>query len=290
VNDKLKAVYLANGREGKAALLQYGFDAIQKNPAISKVKEMEMMADSLLGNRFDKALLADRVGPNPIDDINDLLGTYYLQKGQWETALEVFQRVPAARRDGYGTYSPFSKQFNDRVQFRPSAALSRYNKVELLERLLELEDQARRTTNDTIAARNFFNIGLAHYSMSYYGYNWHMADYFRSGSSGSLAVRRRTTDWVFPHVNAPLGNRENMSMDRAAYYFERALERAPGRESAAEAAFFAAKCQRNMHYAAGSPGPRPFTYFRLLKEVYFDTKFYQMAVEECRTFAWYAGL
>jgi hypothetical protein len=289
VNDKLEAVYRANGREGKAALLQYGFDGIQKNPAINMVKEMEMMADSLLGNRFDKALLADRVGPDPIDDINDLLGTYYLQRGQWETALEVFQRIPAARRDAYGTYFPFSKQFKDRVQFRPSAALSRYNKVGLLERLLELEDQARRTTNDTIAARNFFNIGLAHYSMSYYGYNWHMADYFRSGSSGSLAARRRTTDWIFPHVNAPLGNRENMSMDRASYYFERALERAPGREAAAEAAFFAAKCQRNMHYAAGSPGPRPFTYFRLLKNVYHDTEFYRVAVEECRTFAWFVG-
>ncbi len=289
VNDKLEAVYRANGREGKAALLQYGFDAIQKKPTVNMVKELQAMTDSLLGNRFDKALLADRVGPEPVDDINDLLGTFYLQKGQWETALEVFQRVPAARRDSYGVYAPFSKQFNDRVQYRPSAALTRYNKVELLERLLELEDQARRTTNDTLAARNFFNIGLAHYSMSYYGYNWRMGDYFRSGSSGLRAAQRRTRDWVFPHVNAPLGNRENMSMDRAAYYFERALERAPGREAAAEAAFFAAKCQRNMHYASGSPGQRPFTYFRLLKDVYYDTKFYQVAVEECRTFAWFVG-
>ena len=289
VNDKMEAVYRANGREGKAALLQYGFDAIQKNPAINMVKELEAMTDSLLGNRFDKALLADRVGPNPIDDINDLLGTFYLQKGQWETALEVFQRVPAARRDSYGVYAPFSKQLNDRVQYRPSAAVTRYNKVQLLERLLELEDQARRTTNDTIAARNFFNIGLAHYSMSYYGYNWRMGDYFRSGSSGARAARRRTTDWIFPHVSAPLGNRENMSMDRASYYFERALERAPGREAAAEAAFFAAKCQRNMHYASGSPGQRPFTYFRLLKDVYYDTDFYQKAIAECRTFAWFVG-
>ncbi|WP_020568725.1 hypothetical protein [Neolewinella persica] len=289
VNDKLEAVYRNTGRTGKAALLQYGFDALRMNPMLNHVKELEGMADSLLGNRFDKALLADRIGPTPEDDINDLLGTYYLQKGQWETAIEVFNRVDLGRQEAYGTYAPFIKQFKDRVNFRPSAAAVRYTKADLLARLLELEDEARRTDNDTIAARNFFNIGLAHYNMSYYSYNWQLADNFRSGSSGARAAAKQTRDWVFSHRDAPLGNRESMSMDRASYYFERALERAPGREAAAEAAFFAAKAQRNQHYAAGSPGQRPFTYFRLLKDAYYDTKFYQKAVEECRTFAWFVG-
>lgn len=289
VNDKLEAVYRKSGRTGKAALLQYGFDALQRNPNLNQIREMEAMADSLLGNRFDKALLAERIGPNVEDDINDLLGTYYLQKGQWETAMEMFGRVSAARRESYGTYAPFIRQLNDRVNFRPSATAARFTKTDLLARLLELEDQARRTDNDTLAARNYFNIGLAHYNMSYYGYNWRMADYFRSGSSAARAAKQRNVDWVFSHPEAPLGNRENMSMDRASYYFERALERAPSREAAAEAAFYAAKAQRNQHYAAGSPGQRPFTYFRLLRDAYSDTKFYQTAVEECRTFAWFVG-
>lgn len=289
VNDKIEAVYRNNGRSGKAALLQYGFDALRMNPTLNDVKELEGMADSLLGNRFDRALLADRIGLTPEDDINDLLGTYYLQKGQWETAMEVFNRISLSRQESYGTYAPFTKQFKDRVNFRPSAAAVRYTKADLLARLLDLEDEARRTDNDTIAARNFFNIGLAHYNMSYYSYNWRMGDNFRSGSSGARAAAQRTRDWIFSHRDAPLGNRENMSMDRASYYFERALERAPGREAAAEAAYFAAKAQRNQHYAAGSPGQRPFTYFRLLKDAYPDTKFYQRAVTECRTFAWFVG-
>jgi len=289
VNDKLEAVYRANGRTGKAALMQYGFDAIQKNASLNAVKEMEGMADSLLGNRFDKALLADRVGPTPGDDINDLLGTYYLQKGQWETALEVFRRVPAARRDAYGVFAPFFKQFKDKVRDRPGADLARYNKVDLLERLIVLDDDARRTTNDTVAARNYFNLGLAFYGMSYYSYNWRMADYFRSGASGALAARRANYKWIFPHPDAPLGNRENMDMDLASRFFTKALERAPVREQAAEAAYFAAKTQRNMHYAAGTPGPRPFTYFRLLRDIYGDTRYYRKVVEECRTFAWYVG-
>lgn len=289
VNDKLEAVYRANGQQGKAALLRYGFDAIQKNPQLSYLQELEQMADSLLGNRFDRLLLSDRIGPDPIDDINDLLGTYYLQKGQWETALEVFKRVPAARRDAYGIFAPFYKQLNDKVNDNPSAIYTRYNKVDLLERLVELDDQARRTTNDTIATRNYFNLGLAFYSMSYYSFNWKMGDPFRSGSSGRMAAAKPVYNWLFPHQEAPLKNRENMSMELAMEYFNRALERSPVREQAAQAAFYAAKAQRNMHYAAGSPGPRPFTYFRLLKDTYSDTDFYQEAIAECRTFAWFVG-
>ncbi|MEL7163466.1 MAG: hypothetical protein AAFN92_22100, partial [Bacteroidota bacterium] len=291
VNDKLEAVYYRTGRRGKATLMQYGFDALQKNPEMSTINELQAMADSLLGNDFDRRLLALRVGPEAEDDINDLLGTWYLQQGQWETALEIFQRIPTARRDAYGTYAPFGQQFNDRVHnYRPSATMARYNKVDLLERLIELEDDARRTTNDTIAARNYFNIAVAHYNMSYYGYNWRMADYFRSGSSGVRAVRTYRPDGVFPHAEAPLGNRENFSMDRATYYFKRALTRAPNREAAARTLYFLAKTERNRHYDLGRPGgARPFTYFRQLRDEYTDTEFYQRAVAECRTFAWFVG-
>jgi len=290
VNDKLEAVYYRTGRRGKAALMQYGFDALQKNPQRNTVTELEAMTDSLLGNDFDRRLIAYRIGEDAQADIDDLLGTYYLQQGQWETALEVFQRIPTARRDAYGTFYPFEKQFGDRVNFSPSATLPRFNKVDLLERLISLEDDARRSVNDTVATRNYFRIGLAHYNMSYYSYNWRMADYFRSSSSGARATRRYLPDGVFSHVHAPLGNRENFGMDRASYYFKRALTRAPSREAAAEILYYLAKTERNVHYALGRPGgARPFSYFRRLRDEYNDTKYYQLAVEECKTFAWFVG-
>lgn len=287
VNDKLEAVYYATGRKGKAGLMQYGFDAIAKNPELTTITELKNMGDSLLGNRFDRILLEERIGPDARDDINDLLGTYYLQRGQWETALEVFKRIPAARRDAYGRFSPFVKQFRDRVSYSPSKTLATYNKVELLERLIELEAEARATTNDTIATQNYFNIGLAHYNMSYYSYNWRFADEFRSGSSGAKAARRLHPEWVFDHIDAPFGNKENFNMDRARYYFERALSRSPSREASAEATFYAAKTERNQNYAAARA--RSFGYFRSLRDNYAGTRFYQRAIEECRTFAWYAG-
>lgn len=288
VNDKLEAVYYATGRKGKAALMQYGFDALQKNPELGTLTELVGMGDSLLGNRFDKLLLNRRIGENAQDDINDLLGTYYLQRGQWEAGLEVFKRIPAARRDAYGLYYPFIKQFKDRVKLRQSTNdMTQYNKVDLLERLVSLEEEAKRTLNDTIATRNYFSIGLAHYNMSYYSYNWRFSDPFRSGASGARAVKKRAPDWVFSHPEAPFGNKENFNMDRARYYFERALSRAPIKEAAAEAIYYSAKTERNQNYAAARA--RTFGYFQNLQEGYSDTRFYQRTVEECKTFAWFVA-
>ena len=290
VNDKLEAVYRQTGRAAKADLLRYGFDAIQKNPSIDALRSLDRMADSLNRNRFDRALLADRVGPHAVDDINNLLGNDYLQRGQWKAALELYRRIPASRIDAYGRFVPFERQFNDRVSYVPPADATTYNKVQLLARLDELEEEADRTTNDTIAARNYFNIGLALYNMSYFSYNWSFADAFRSGTSAARAAASPTPTEVFSHAGAPLGNREHFSMDQPRYYFERALRRAPDKEAAAMAAYYAAKTERNEYYARGRPGgTRPFTYFRLLQENYADTEFYARVVEECRTFAWFVG-
>ena len=290
VNDKLEIIYEKRGRPGKAALLKHGFHAIQKNPQLPMINELMAMTDSLGGNPFDRGLLANRLGNNPIDDLNHLTGLYYLQRGQWEIALEYFIEIPAARRDGFGRYAPFVKQFADRVNYTPDASATRYNKVELLERLLELEEEARRTANDTLAARNYFNLGLAHYNMSYFSYNWAMADAFRSATSIDRVARSQVRGSVVPHRNAPLGNLENFNMDRARYYFERAAGRAPSKEASAEALYYAAKAERNEHYAAGRPGgKRPFTYFQRLKEDYGETRYYNYLVDECKTFAWFAG-
>ena len=290
VNDKLEAVYRQTGRTAKADLLQYGFDALQKNPSIDALRALDRMADSLNRNRFDRALLRDRIGPHAVADINNLLGNDYLQRGQWKAALELYRRIPTDRIEAYGRFAPFEQQLNDRVHYTPPADRATYNKVQLLTRLDELEDEADRTTNDTLAARNYFNIGLALYNLTYFGHNWSFADAFRSGTSAARAAASPEPRQVFSHADAVLGNREHLSMDQPRYYFERALRRAPDRESAARAAYYAAKAERNEYYARGRPGgQRPFTYFRLLEESYADTEFYASLVEECRTFAWFVG-
>ena len=288
VNNKLELVYRRTGRGTKADLLQYGFGAIAKNASIDDLRALERMADSLNRNRFDRALLTDRIGPAPAAGITNLLGNHYFQRGQWKTALEIYRRIPPAELERLGRFSPFVRQLSDRVDFSPPADRATYNKVQLLERLDALEEEADRTTNDTVAARNYFNIGLALYNLSYFGYDWRFADVFRSGTSAALAARSPVATEILPHPYAPLGNRETFTMDQPRYYFERALRRAPDRESAARAAYFAAKTERNEHYARGRPGgSRPFSYFGLLRDSYADTDFYSELIAECRTFAWF---
>lgn len=288
VNDKLEKVYAQRGQPAKANLMRYGWDAIQQNPQITVADELLALSDSLTGNAFDRGLLRERIGETVESDLQHLKGLYYLQRGQWEIALKYFIKIPAARRDDYGTFAPFVKQFHDRVNYAPDPSLTRYNKVELLERLLALEDEARQSENDTVAARNYFNIGLAHYNLSYFSYNWQFADAFRSATSAARAARAYNPTSTFSHPDAPLGNLENFNMDRAAYYFERAFTRAPSREAAAEALYYAAKAARNQHYATGRPGgQRPFLHFTRLQNDYSRTRFYQHVVEECRTFAWF---
>ncbi|NJB87228.1 hypothetical protein GGR26_003008 [Lewinella marina] len=288
VHRKLEAVYRQSGQQAKANLLRYGFGAIAKNPGIESLLTLERLADSL--NRFDRALFADRMGSAPRVDIQNLIGNHYLQRGQWKAALEIYRRIPTESLEAYGRFAPFERQLRDRVHYNPPADAATYNKVQLLQRLDELEEEADRSTNDTLAARNYFNIGLALYNLSYFSYNWAFADVFRSGSSAARAAAARTPTSVFSHVNAPLGNLEHFSMDQPLYYFERALRRAPDREAAALAAYYAAKAERNQHYALGRPGgERPFTYFSILRDDYADTEFYDELIAECRTFAWYVG-
>ena len=289
INDKLEVVYRQTGKEGKATLLRYGFDAIQKHPQLSMIDELNGMADSLTGNIFDRRLLEVRAGKNVTNDLHHLTGLYYLQRGQWEIALDNFRKIPAARRADYGTFAPFVKQFHDRVNFSPPGTAARYDLVTLIERLNILEEEARQTRNDTVATRNYFNLGLAHYNSSYFSYNWKFGDDFRSSTSAERAAKRRSSLSVFSHSDAPLGNLENMNMDRARYYFERAAAQAPTREAAVEALYYAAKAERNGHYAAGRPGgERPFTNFTRIEGEYRDTRYYNYLIEECRTFAWFA--
>ncbi|THH37845.1 hypothetical protein [Neolewinella litorea] len=290
VNRKLEAVYRQSGREAKANLLRYGFGAIAKNPSIESLLALERLADSLNRNRFDRALFADRIGTDPVADLQNLIGNHYLQRGQWKAALEIYRRIPPDRIDDYGRFVPFERQLRDRVNYTPPADAGTYNKVQLLQRLDELEEAADKSTNDTLAARNYFNIGLALYNLTYFSYNWAFADVFRSGTSAARAAGARSPTNVFSHVNAPLGNLEHFSMDQPLYYFERALRRAPDREAAALAAYYAAKAERNQHYALGRPGgERPFSYFSILRDEYRDTDFYDELIAECRTFAWYVN-
>ncbi len=126
--------------------------------------------------------------------------------------------------------------------------------------------------------------------MTYFGYSWKAADYYRSGAS----MQRRHLkdgDSVTPHHLYPGGNREVFDCSRAQFYFEKARILAENPELAARATFMAAKCERNEYYvkSASSDVPRTYFYFNVLKENYPNTRFYARAIRECKYFKAYAS-
>lgn len=288
VNDKFRDVYLANGQRGKANLLAYGLDDFRYNLDINQVNELEAIAADTTRNTFDRQLLLEKGGEEALSDLIDMKATYYLQRGQLAAAYSVFKTMPEADWPNYGEYTPFVPFFNDRVnhvQF--SDTIRTYNKGQMMARFLELEQEAETTTNPDEAARKFFAVGLGYYNMSYFSYNWKAADYFRSSTSAARAAKGQGKNFVFSTTESSSGNFENMSMERALYFFERARTRAYDPEIAASATFWAAKTERNTNYAKGRP--RTFGYFRILQDYYKSTRLYQKAVNECRTFAWFSG-
>lgn len=288
ITDKFRQVYRVNNERAKATLLTYGLAELKYKLDIDLLNEMSIIGADTLSNSFVRRLLFERGGPNVNNHIKDMQASYYLQRGQLAAAFRIFKEIPEENWNDYGNFRPFEPLLNDQVHQPPLDVIARsYNKGEMMQRMLVLEQEAEEAIDADEASKKFFSLGLAYYNISYFGYAWKAADYFRSGSSAALAARKEGQNYIFPNRTTPYGNYEAMSMDRALYYFERARTRAVDPEQAAICTFFAAKAERNNNYAKGNP--RTFGYFRILADYYKNTKFYEKAIEECRTFAWYSG-
>ncbi|MEM6398395.1 MAG: hypothetical protein AAF741_18745 [Bacteroidota bacterium] len=296
--DKFRALYLLDGQRAKAFLLRYELDELRFDLDRPLLNELLMLADS---NRiadegvrpeedFDRQLLIARGGVNAENDLNDMLATYYLQRGQLEAAQEVFSRIPKEYQNDYGIYYPYLVQFTDRVNYRPIDTIRSYNKAQFFASMVDLEQDARRSLDPDESAKDYFVLGLAFYNMSYFSYNWRMADYFRSGTSAGRLLNGNRRDFTFSTLQSRFDNYENMSMDKALYYFEEARRMAEDPEIAARATYFAAKAERNIDYSNGLLGPtRNYTYFSILRDQYEDTQAYDRALAECKTFKWFVG-
>lgn len=290
IYDKFRDAYRDNNEMGKAFLLTHELNDLRYNLDINLLEEFYALAADTNDNSFEKRLLLERSGPNAMNDMIDMEATYYLQRGQIKLASKLFSKIPVENRDDYGNYAPFIARFKDRVNMRISDTVRLYNKAELYQKIIELEEEAALSTDPEAAARKYFGIGLAYYNMSYFGYNWKAADYFRSDNSAVKAANGQGNNFVFRTRAYNGGNYENMSMEQARYYFERSRRKTADPEAGARAAYWAAKTERNEYYTSGKPGgQRPFGYFGLLADHYSDTEYYQKIIEECRTFAWFTG-
>jgi hypothetical protein len=296
LQDKMAYLFRQYQQGGKAFLSQHPLSDLKPNPSLEMLDDLIAAALKADQTSFER-LLMDK---NPVNDILDMKAVLLMSTGQMEAAFETFKRIPATNWDEYGNFSPFRETTKDCVHCFQRAdtglVVSGLNRGELLESLLDLEYKAKADLEK--AASHYYRLGVAHYNISFFGYEWRAMDYFRSGST--WASINKGKNGVYPYWQYPVGNRENTDLSRALYFFEKARLLATDPELGAKAAFYAARCEQKMFFQ--SPGYRPppcrncipaipaefLSNFNRLKTLYAGTDFYQLIIKECKYFELYA--
>ena len=296
VKDKLTKLYKEKDYNGKAFLEEYKLNQLKYFPQLEIIDELIAVCQKENRSKLENEMVLKKDGITTIEsDLWDMKGTYYLGQMQLESALEAFRQMPRKDRDDFGLFNPFREQLVDCVNCRIIDTAS-YNKTVILEQILELEYKAKADMEN--GAAYYYQIGNALYNMTYFGFEWEVADYFRSGTSwGGL----KSGEAVFSHGNAPFGNHETINCSLPLYYYDKAFRLTKSNELSARAAFMAAKCQQNLYFAQKGSDYSIFgnqipnvpdeyrQYFKILKDYYSGTAFYEEVVEECLYFEKYVA-
>ncbi len=295
VKDKLTHLYAEQGFRGKAFLEEYTLNQLKYNPQLPIIEELIAICRKEDKSKLEKEMVMKSDGVTTIEsDLWDIKGTYYLGQMQLESALEAYRQMPRKDRDQFGLFNPFREEFVDCVNCRVIDTAG-YNKTVILEQILELEYKAKADMEK--GAFYYYQIGNALYNMTYFGYEWEVADYFRSGASW---YGLKTGEHVFTKPNAPFGNRETVNCSLPLYYYDKAFRLASNNELAARAAFMAAKCQQNQFFTEKGSDyttygnqipyvPNAYRqYFKIIKDYYAETQFYSEVVQECLYYEMYA--
>ena len=295
LQDKMAWLYREYKQEGKAFLCEQPLDDLKPNPQLNLLDDMIATALKPTQTSFERLLMEN----NPANNLLDIKATLLMSKGEMEAAFETYKRIPAANWDDYGQYNPFRETFRDCIScYLRSDSLgvsTYYNKGDLMQELLDLEYKAKGDLDG--AARHYYQLGLAYYNMSYFGYAWKAMDYFRSGSTWSKLHKSTSQEGdsrVYAYQLFPYGNRENTGLSRALYFFEKARLLATTQELAARAAFQAARCEQKIFFQTPDYKPEPccnriprlpeeyLVNFSRLKEQYRETEFFKLIVKECK--------
>ncbi|MEL7249898.1 MAG: hypothetical protein AAFO03_15825 [Bacteroidota bacterium] len=284
INDKLRLLYREQGSGAKAYLMEYSLAQLKAKPDIEIIDELIDICRKEDRTRFEKELVEYDNGTTIENELLNTKSAYLLGGGYLETALTVMKEIPELEWDNYGQFNPFVRRFKDCVNCLLPDSVTTYNRTELIQRMLDMEFEARAATSPDQAASIYFDLGEAFYNMTYYGQAWKATDMFRSGSSAYVAFYNKGEN-NFAHQGLPLGNTENFNCDRALRYFDLARRTAQSKEIQVAAAYMSAKCERNDFYT--SRARRTYDYFGIIETDYQDTEFYKRIVGECRDFQAY---
>jgi hypothetical protein len=216
-------------------------------------------------------------------DILEIQGTLYLSKYQFNEAISVLYDIRNELE--YLHADPFTVNIRDCILCAARSVTEKfYTKYTFALRVNEIVKEIM--TNKKNLAENYFMLANAYYNMSYFGNSWMMTDFYRS----SLA------NYYSPN---------NLDWSQAEEHYLKAMTHSNDKEFVAKCTFMAAKCEQNRFYLDkgylvddneyhGNCEQNPQikkenyrTYFKVLKDKYSKTKFYQEALKECKYFNYF---
>jgi hypothetical protein len=295
LSDKMAHLYQQADRPGKGFLAQHPPRELSYNPDPEVLDDLISVSNKVDKSGYERILLQNRQGKDITNDLWNMKGIYFLSRFQMEAAVESFKRIPATEREQFGLFNPFYFRFSDCVHCPPPKDTLQYDRVELVQKLLELDYLGKADLEK--GAYHYFQLGLGLYNMTYYGYAWRAMDLFRSGANWYP-----DPDHIYPSWLSPTGNYEVKDCSEPLQYFEisRRLAHDSDKELAARAAFMAARCRQKMYFNSPDfkyrPGsnvipalpPEYREYYDLLISEYRSTEFYREIIQECLYFRAYA--
>jgi hypothetical protein len=297
LQDWLSQNYAGDSHPGKAILAAYPPSALGYNPNLAVLDDLLKLADSNDPVLLERTMMMDTSPDRIRAQLLELKGAYLLSMGQPEAALATLRKIKPSEEVRLTKFSPFREKVGERVHREVYDTLF-LTRRQIAEKIVDFEFRAKaaQAENDPIAAWYFYLIGLGYYNMSYFGYEWEVTDYYRSGYN----QLRLAQGPVFPLRNSPDGNRENTDVSLALSYFVKALNASKTAEMAARASFMAARCRQKQWfcssactYRAGSKliptlPDEYMDYYKLLMNRYSNTKFFEAIVKECKWLEAYA--
>ncbi|MCC7464781.1 MAG: hypothetical protein IT261_00845 [Saprospiraceae bacterium] len=293
----LSAGYAQNNHPGKAMLAAYPPHTMRFNPRLDVLEDLLRSANSFDPILLERTMMID-TNPEQIKAyILETKGVYFLSRGEPEAAAAIFRQINPIEQSRMTQFVPFANRFGEKINREPPRETA-LNRLEITEQLIAFEQEAKaaHALQDTNEAKIWLRLGDFWYNTSFFGYEWEVRDFHRDGANQT----RLSQGPVFPLEGAPDGNRENLDLDLALEYYEKAYLAARTQEMKARAAFMAARvrqkqwfCHPDCTYRPGNSSipllpPEYMAYYNLLITRHSKTRYFETVVKECKWLAAYA--
>lgn len=293
----IQAEYFTNHKmSGLAALTVHGPGGLFLNPSPVVLDQLIRLAEAGNEDFLETAQLYDTttgLQSNLAAQLIEAKGIALLNQGHPEAALLAHRSMRATDRSNLKKYSGFKESIREGAPPLSAIDTLQLNRVEFVEKLIELEQNAKGNTAlyPKEAARYYYLLGLGYYNSSWFGYEWELRDYYRD----SRNWKRLGEGPVFPFPGSYSGNYEVTDVRKALECFEKALELVgDDPEFAAKIVFMAARTTQKIwftdpdcNYLPGSsfiplPPEKYRTYYRELFQKYQQTAFFSEVIAECK--------